>query len=71
MQAPKHHESTHSPPPPNPPIDAQEKGALICTDERCLNRATFTECMKCSKGSCANQRLRSVTQSSSLMSMCE
>lgn len=38
----------------------QEKGAPICVDERCLNRATFTECLKCSKTACANQRLRCV-----------
>lgn len=39
---------------------AQEKGAQICVDDRCLNRATMTECLRCSKTACANQRLRCV-----------
>lgn len=36
----------------------REKGEPICVDERCFNRATMAECIRCSKAACANQRLR-------------
>jgi hypothetical protein len=35
----------------------QEKDTVICRDERCLNFATLTECVRCSK-MCGNQRIR-------------